>query len=62
VADAGYDSATNHAALEASWVEGVIAPHGDYDAFWKADEQGELAGRYKTAQPSLIRLDSLRSL
>lgn len=42
IADTGYDSATNHASLEASSVEGIITPHANYDAFWELDDGGEL--------------------
>lgn len=41
VADAGYDSAPNHDALEAAHITGYITPHGDYDSFWKL-EDGQL--------------------
>lgn len=62
IADSGYDSAINHAALEASPVEGVIVPHASYDAFWELDEEEELrcpAGHIPVLQGTSVN-DGLR--
>ena len=42
LADAGYDSSLNHAALHESSTTGIISPHSASDSFWSVSESGQV--------------------